>query len=242
MAYRYTSSSHQFREQLYQTAQRCHITSSLNQLRNENILCDVTIAVTNRTFPAHKAVLVASSEYFRAMFTSGFQEATQNQVDIRGKAEIFEILLSFIYTGKLQLTLVNAIEVLEMSCYIQLKHASEACSAYLIRAFQGNSIKCVEALQILCLIDWDSGLEELKEWCRHCIAKNFLEIPEILEIPEMLNYEQLITADVMSEILDRSDIAGKEEEVRIYVGGLSLVMDDHNPAVILSSNNCNPVR
>ena len=101
MAYRYTSSSHQFREQLYQTAQRCHITSSLNQLRNENILCDVTIAVTNRTFPAHKAVLVASSEYFRAMFTSNLAESKQDKVSLYDvDAGAIEALIDYAYSNK----------------------------------------------------------------------------------------------------------------------------------------------
>lgn len=41
----------------------------LNELRQQNQLCDVTIRVGNRDCVAHRAVLAATCPYFRGMFT-----------------------------------------------------------------------------------------------------------------------------------------------------------------------------
>ena len=47
----------------------------LRKLQDQNTFCDVTLRVGSRSFQAHKAVLSSCSDYFMAMFTSGFQEA-----------------------------------------------------------------------------------------------------------------------------------------------------------------------
>lgn len=44
----------------------------LNELRQQNQLCDVTIRVGNRECVAHRAVLAATCPYFRGMFTGEF--------------------------------------------------------------------------------------------------------------------------------------------------------------------------
>lgn len=44
----------------------------LEELRQQNQLCDVTIRVGNRDCVAHRAVLAATCPYFRGMFTGGY--------------------------------------------------------------------------------------------------------------------------------------------------------------------------
>ena len=47
----------------------------------ESMECmDVTLIVDNDRIPAHKGVLTARSEYFRAMFTSQFVESDMSEV------------------------------------------------------------------------------------------------------------------------------------------------------------------
>lgn len=46
------------------------ILNSMNSLRKSNTLCDVTLRVEQKDFPAHRIVLAACSDYFCAMFTS----------------------------------------------------------------------------------------------------------------------------------------------------------------------------
>lgn len=43
--------------------------SSINGLRLNDELCDITLLVGNKPVRAHKVILAAASPYFRAMFT-----------------------------------------------------------------------------------------------------------------------------------------------------------------------------
>lgn len=56
------------------------VLSRLNDLREREELCDVTIIVEGRAIKAHRAVLAASSQYFNAMFTSKMSERNQSTV------------------------------------------------------------------------------------------------------------------------------------------------------------------
>lgn len=46
------------------------ILSTMNTLRKDGTLCDVTLKVQGQSFKAHRIVLAACSDYFCAMFTN----------------------------------------------------------------------------------------------------------------------------------------------------------------------------
>lgn len=95
--------------------------SLLNEQRKENQFCDVVIKMGGKSFSAHKSVLASASEtYFKAMFNSSFREGFEDKISIEGNPDIFEVLLNFVYTGKLKITPETAYEVLEMACYMQI--------------------------------------------------------------------------------------------------------------------------
>ncbi|XP_051506218.1 transcriptional regulator Kaiso-like [Myxocyprinus asiaticus] len=70
---------------------------SINEQRNSGLFCDVTIIVQERKFRAHKVVLSASSTYFRQLFSVAGQLIELNFI----KADIFEVILNYIYTSKI---------------------------------------------------------------------------------------------------------------------------------------------
>ncbi|XP_073531940.1 zinc finger and BTB domain-containing protein 24 isoform X2 [Phyllobates terribilis] len=75
------------------------VLSSLEEQRQKNFLCDITLMVENVQFRAHKALLAASSEYFSMMFADE-GNIGQSVYVIEGiVSEVFESLLQFIYTG-----------------------------------------------------------------------------------------------------------------------------------------------
>ncbi|XP_018429497.1 PREDICTED: zinc finger and BTB domain-containing protein 24 [Nanorana parkeri] len=81
------------------------VLSCLEEQRKKNFLCDITVIVEGVQFRAHKALLAASSEYFSIMFADEGDVGQSMYVMEGVVAEIFEMLLQFIYTGN-----VNASE------------------------------------------------------------------------------------------------------------------------------------
>ena len=64
---------------------------------------DVVLRVGGKVFQAHKNILTARSSVFGAMFQHDDmkEEGKPNKVDIEDvKVEVFEVMLRFIYTGK----------------------------------------------------------------------------------------------------------------------------------------------
>ncbi|XP_063067671.1 zinc finger and BTB domain-containing protein 2-like [Engraulis encrasicolus] len=72
----------------------------LNSQREFGFLCDVTIAIGDVLFRAHKAVLAAFSDYFKTLFTHQNSECVRLQVcDVQ--PDVFSALLNLMYTGRL---------------------------------------------------------------------------------------------------------------------------------------------
>lgn len=78
------------------------ILDQINKMRCGQHFCDVQLQIGDEEFKVHRLVLAASSPYFAALFAGGMKESSKEVVQILGvNAEIFQILLDFIYTGRL---------------------------------------------------------------------------------------------------------------------------------------------
>lgn len=79
-----------------------HLLERLNKQREAGFLCDCTVVIGEFQFKAHRNVLASFSEYFGAIYRSTSENNVfldQSQV----KADGFQKLLEFIYTGTLNL-------------------------------------------------------------------------------------------------------------------------------------------
>lgn len=103
------------------------ILSSINLLRKRGLFCDAVLNVDNRDFPIHRVILAACSDYFAAMFTNGLSESydVEKKIKIKGlSAETMEILLDFIYTENLKVSVTNVQALLPAACLLQLNGKS----------------------------------------------------------------------------------------------------------------------
>ncbi|KAE8623748.1 hypothetical protein XENTR_v10005717 [Xenopus tropicalis] len=108
------------------------ILNTMNSLRKSQTLCDVTLRVNLKDFPAHRIVLAACSDYFCAMFTNELSEKGKPYVDIQGlTSSTMEILLDFVYTETVHVTVENVQELLPAACLLQLKGVKQACCDFL---------------------------------------------------------------------------------------------------------------
>jgi speckle-type POZ protein len=77
---------------------------------------DVIFKVRGRDFPAHKSILSARSEVFAAMFQHPTKENLTNQIEIEDiEPDVFQELLRFIYTGRVQ---VDKLETMAVGLFI----------------------------------------------------------------------------------------------------------------------------
>ncbi|XP_034960468.2 zinc finger and BTB domain-containing protein 1 [Zootoca vivipara] len=84
------------------TSHSSYVLQQLNNQREWGFLCDCCIAIDDIYFQAHKAVLAACSSYFRMFFMSQQHSTAQlNLSNMKITAECFDLILQFMYLGKI---------------------------------------------------------------------------------------------------------------------------------------------
>jgi len=74
---------------------------NLHKYLDNEEFSDISFLVDGRVIYAHKIVLCSQSDRFRAMFTSGFRESKEKQIEIDGMtADVFMVMMDYLYTGK----------------------------------------------------------------------------------------------------------------------------------------------
>ncbi|XP_058517125.1 myoneurin isoform X3 [Ochotona princeps] len=103
-----------------------HLLERLNKQREAGFLCDCTIVIGEFQFKAHRNVLASFSEYFGAIYRSTSENNVfldQSQV----KADGFQKLLEFIYTGTLNLDSWNVKEIHQAADFLKVEEVVTKC-------------------------------------------------------------------------------------------------------------------
>ncbi|XP_068793946.1 kelch-like protein 32 isoform X5 [Struthio camelus] len=110
------------------------VLAALNQQRSDGVLCDITLIAEEQKFHAHKAVLAACSDYFRAMFSLCMVESGADEVNLHGVTSVgLKQALDFAYTGQILLEPGVIQDVLAAGSHLQLLELLSLCSHYLIQ-------------------------------------------------------------------------------------------------------------
>uniref|UniRef100_A0A7M5WW90 BTB domain-containing protein n=2 Tax=Clytia hemisphaerica TaxID=252671 RepID=A0A7M5WW90_9CNID len=105
---------------------------TLNVMREQRVLCDVTVRVGSREILAHRSALAAASPYFYAMFTGEMSESKQNVVNIKEvDACALEQLIEYCYTAEVKVTEENVQTLLPAANLLQLPDVRNACCEFL---------------------------------------------------------------------------------------------------------------
>jgi speckle-type POZ protein len=122
------------------------LSDQLEKLYKKMLFSDVVFNIGGREFPAHKSILAARSEFFAAMFQHPTKENLTNQIEIENDPEIFEELLRFIYTGRLDTTTMEtmAVGLLIAADKYLLNELKSECENYFVREM--SSENCVELI------------------------------------------------------------------------------------------------
>ncbi|XP_010707771.1 kelch-like protein 2 isoform X2 [Meleagris gallopavo] len=104
----------------------------MNELRSQNLLCDVTIVAEDMEIAAHRVVLAACSPYFHAMFTGEMSESRAKRIRIKEvDGWTLRILIDYIYTAEIQVTEENVQVLLPAAGLLQLQDVKRTCCEFL---------------------------------------------------------------------------------------------------------------
>ena len=109
-------------------------TKSKHTARKQGVLCDFIIkADDGEEFPVHRDIMAASSEYFRAMILGNMQESHTGECTLKGVSkEDVKTIVDFVYTGVLDLTMDNVLDVLSLTNYFSISEAVKICCDFIL--------------------------------------------------------------------------------------------------------------
>jgi len=153
----------------------CSLVDDLGNLLEQQVMTDVTFEVDGVEIKAHKAIISARSEVFRRMFCqdSGFKEATSDRVEIKDlEQDVFQELLKFIYTGKVEKLQNMADDLLAAADRYQLDRLKTMCEEHL-----SLNLNIDNAASVLMLADLHSAVQ-LKQLAIQFCNANTNEVTE----------------------------------------------------------------
>lgn len=108
------------------------IHSGLSELRDSNLLCDITVRVEGKDFACHRMVLWCSSHYFRALFAAGMSDSAVSVVTLDEMSALhFESFLEFCYTGNCNVDRDDLSALAQMAVRLQSAPFEDACDGRL---------------------------------------------------------------------------------------------------------------
>lgn len=191
------------------------ILKSINKLRKEKKLCDVTLKVGEKEFCAHRVVLSACSDYFCAMFTGDLEESHQSVVELQGlDSDTMEYLLDFVYTEAIQVSVENVQALLPAACLLQLVGVQNACCEFLEQQLDPSNCLGIRSFAEA------HGCEELRKAAEKYILKYFVDLVDSEE------FLQLSSEDV--ETLIKCDNLTVPSEEAVFEAVISWIKQDEN--------------
>ncbi|KAL8143152.1 hypothetical protein V2J09_016184, partial [Rumex salicifolius] len=111
------------------------------QYVNNPTLSDVTFLVEGKRFYAHRICLLASSDAFRAMFDGGYREKDAKDVEIPNiRWDVFELMMRFIYTGTVNVSLDIAQDLLKAADQYLLDGLKRHCEYAIAQDISADNV------------------------------------------------------------------------------------------------------
>ena len=182
--------------------------SSLDVLRKERTLCDVTLKVGDSGVHSHRVVLAAASPYFNAMFTVDMIECRQDEITLQGvEYSALDDLISFCYTGRVEISVENVQNLLCASSLLQLASVKQACVEFLQQVLHPHNCLGIRSFAdtFACsdLVD-TADRYAMTNFSEVCTSEEFLALsPETVEM--LISREELTVRseeEVFAAIMD----------------------------------------
>ncbi|XP_055524269.1 BTB/POZ domain-containing protein 9 [Wyeomyia smithii] len=186
-----------------EVALTARFSEQMAQLCMSHDYSDVTFIVENEKLPAHRVILAARSEYFRALLYGGLSETNQNEIHLEIPLKAFKALLKYIYSGNMSLAQMkeeNILDTLGLANQYGFTDLEIAISDYLRQVLSLNNVCAIlDAAKLF-------GLEGLTNVCHSFLDRN---AGEILQHETFKNLSQ----DSICSLLARNSFFAPEVQI-----------------------------
>ncbi|XP_043479841.1 speckle-type POZ protein-like [Leptopilina heterotoma] len=171
---------------------------------------DVTFNVEDKKFTAHKIILASRSPVFAAMFKNKMKEELTSVAEINDiKPEIFQQMLNFIYTDRVENLEESAVELIDVAEKYQLENLKSMCINSLNDNLSLTTVsKTLGAAQLY-------SIELLKNKCFYFISERKYDILETKEFQELIKEHPKLSIDIL-KIEKKVNPVEEEEEEKIF--------------------------
>ncbi|XP_009330421.1 PREDICTED: kelch-like protein 31 [Pygoscelis adeliae] len=139
----------------------------MNQMRQKQFLCDLTIATKTKSFEVHKIILASCSEYFHRLLQ---RDPQLHRVELHDISPLgLTTVITYAYMGKLSLSLYTIGSTIAAATQLQVPALLNMCSDFLVQEM------AVENCVYIANISATYGLNQVKDATRKFIRENFLE-------------------------------------------------------------------
>ena len=188
----------------------CKLMSELDLARQTGSFSDVTLLIGEEKHPirAHRIVLASMSEFFRAMFTTEFKEASQNEVRLP-KLDIptMKILLDFGYRGKVGITSKNIEKITKAADLFGMNNLLDKCVEFI-----QQQITIQNAVELFEFSDQISN-SKLKEYVSKFITDNIESISN--KNLDIMNMSPSLLLEIVADDCTVIDCNPHENEERL---------------------------
>ena len=177
------------------------VMKSLNDFRKEETFCDVKLSVQGKTFPAHRNVLSANSEFFKALFANEMKENAENIVHMdEFEPQVLEELLTYMYGGGISIKRGNALDLAIGADFLFLTELKQRACEFLISDL--NPENCL----FLLYMAEKYNVRELCESAQQHILENYVAVSASSGFVT-LTIEQLLA------IVSSDHVVAREEKI-----------------------------
>lgn len=176
--------------------------NGMQQLRADNLFHDVVIEVEGKSFPCHRVVLCAFSNYFRGMFYSGMVESNKNTIELQGlDAACTSKVFDYLY-GDINIDPDFAEDILAIAVYLQIDCLRITCELKL-----GSNLDNSNVIRL-----WNMSSKEYPE-CT--ILRNFCEVYMLSNFPEFSKSPEALQMNVkeVTFLLQHDELCAPAEDV-----------------------------
>ncbi len=193
---------------------QARVWKGMGKLFQHETLSDVMLMAEGQSIPCHKFLLAAASEYFYNKLVAASDAVDHNLLEIEGISFVtLKIIVSYLYTGNINITLENAGDVISFCKTLKLSSAYDTCEAFLKE--QANPANCIGLHRMAIR----NNVKELKEKAREVMTNDF---KDVVSGPEFLN----MSADEVEKYIQNEKLRIPNEDV-VYHAVISWIR--HQP-------------